>query len=149
MTIVAETLDLRSARAILEKRRAVLLSDIRHDIRETCDGVETLQPEDAPDQVDASAVMAQSGIRLSLMQAKAEMLTAVNEALERVDSGSYGICESCGEPIAESRLRAMPFALRCTHCEEVREETEAVRRHGEELSRRLAEERRAYLADLR
>lgn len=50
-----------------------------------------------------------------LARAEAE-LTEVNEALRRLDDGSYGTCEACGEAITEGQLDADPFARRCIAC---------------------------------
>lgn len=44
------------------------------------------------------------------------MLHQINEALERIERGIYGICEDCGEDISENRLAAMPFAHLCLEC---------------------------------
>ena len=52
---------------------------------------------------------------------KAETLNKINEALARLDEGRYGTCYECGDEIAEARLRALPFAVRCKDCEEERE----------------------------
>jgi DnaK suppressor protein len=53
---------------------------------------------------------------------KAETLERVNEAVRRVDEGTYGYCVDCDHVIASSRLRALPFAVRCRNCEETHEE---------------------------
>ena len=45
-------------------------------------------------------------------------------ALARLEQGTYGNCFDCGEEIAEKRLRALPFAVRCKDCEEARENAE-------------------------
>ena len=52
---------------------------------------------------------------------KAETLTKINDALGRLDEGTYGYCSDCGGEISEKRLRALPFAVRCKDCEESRE----------------------------
>jgi DnaK suppressor protein len=52
---------------------------------------------------------------------KAETLNKINEALARLEEGTYGYCFECGEEIAQARLRALPFAVRCKDCEEARE----------------------------
>ena len=52
---------------------------------------------------------------------KAETLNKINEALARLEEGRYGMCFECGDEIAEARLRALPFAVRCKDCEEARE----------------------------
>ena len=55
---------------------------------------------------------------------KAETLNKINEALRRLDEGTYGNCFECGDEIAQPRLRALPFAVRCKDCEEAREVAE-------------------------
>jgi DnaK suppressor protein len=60
-------------------------------------------------------------IEFALLQMKAETLTKITAALERLEEGTYGYCYECGEEIARQRLRALPFAARCRDCEEVHE----------------------------
>ena len=60
---------------------------------------------------------------------KAETLNKINEALSRLEEGVYGNCFECGEEIAEPRLRALPFAVRCKDCEEAREAAAERERH--------------------
>lgn len=67
---------------------------------------------------------------------QSETLTQVNEALGRLDDGTYGHCFECGEDISEARLRALPFAVRCRECEEARETAD--RRERLVAQRRLA-----------
>ena len=63
----------------------------------------------------------QDDIEFALIQMKAETLSKINEALTRLEEGAYGYCFECGEDIAEARLRALPFAVRCKDCEQARE----------------------------
>ena len=60
-------------------------------------------------------------LAFALIQLKGELLERVNEAVRRMDEGAYGRCADCGELIDASRLRAMPFAVRCRDCEQTRE----------------------------
>ena len=46
------------------------------------------------------------------------VLGEIERALERIDDGTYGLCERCGEPIAAERLEALPYAVRCVGCAE-------------------------------
>ena len=55
---------------------------------------------------------------------KSETLNQINDALIRLEQDNYGNCFECGEEIAEKRLRALPFAVRCKDCEEAREVAE-------------------------
>jgi RNA polymerase-binding transcription factor DksA len=52
----------------------------------------------------------------ALLTATRERVAEVDDALRRVDAGTYGVCEGCGQPIAEDRLAARPFARRCMAC---------------------------------
>ncbi len=61
-------------------------------------------------------------LELALMQMKGETLARIDAALRRLEADSFGDCADCGLPIAATRLRALPFAVRCTECESEREE---------------------------
>ena len=53
------------------------------------------------------------------------LLKEVVSALRKIDDGSFGVCERCGEPVAEKRLEALPFARYCIDCQRVVEKEEA------------------------
>ena len=57
-------------------------------------------------------------IQLKLKQTDAKILQAIDEALRRIDEGTYGICRDCGEPIAAARLNAIPWTRVCISCKE-------------------------------
>jgi DnaK suppressor protein len=57
-------------------------------------------------------------IQLRLKQTDAKILQAIDEALMRIEKGSFGICKDCGEPIAEARLNAIPWTRVCITCKE-------------------------------
>lgn len=57
-------------------------------------------------------------IQLKLKQTDAKILQAIEEALVRIEKGSYGVCRDCGEPIAEARLQAIPWTRVCITCKE-------------------------------
>jgi DnaK suppressor protein len=57
-------------------------------------------------------------IALKLRQTDAKILQAIEEALSRIDKGTYGLCRDCGEPVAEVRLRAIPWTRVCRACKE-------------------------------
>src|SRR3954471_19533937 len=57
-------------------------------------------------------------IQLKLKQTDAKILQAIEEALVRMDKGTYGICRDCGEPIAPARLNAIPWTRVCISCKE-------------------------------
>src|SRR5690349_14281845 len=57
-------------------------------------------------------------IQLKLKQTDAKILQAIEDALYRIDDGSYGVCRDCGEPIAAARLNAIPWTRSCITCKE-------------------------------
>ena len=61
------------------------------------------------------------------VRAMAQKAREENEALRRVETGTFGSCAVCGVEILETRLRALPFAVRCIKCETTREQAKARR----------------------
>jgi RNA polymerase-binding transcription factor len=76
------------------------------------------------DAVESAEADIQEDLEFALVQMKSETLNKINDALVRLEQGTYGNCFDCGEEIAEKRLRALPFAVRCKDCEEARENAE-------------------------
>lgn len=105
-------------KAILESRRSELVHELRDKIRAVrSDG----QHRDVLDDAEGSDVGTQEDIGFALIQLKTETLTQIDTALRRLEEGDYGNCFDCGDAIAEVRLRALPFAVRCKACEQNRE----------------------------
>ena len=109
-------------RKMLEERRRELLSEVQGKIRDV--RAESGKERDVLDQGESSEVDIQEDIEFALIQMKSETLNKINEALNRLEERTYGNCFECGEEIAEARLRALPFAVRCKDCEEARETAE-------------------------
>lgn len=106
---------------ILEERRrglSIELHDKMRDVR--ADGPANMS-QGVVDAEEASVSDIQEHIEIALLQMKSETLNRVNEALARLEEGTYGNCFECGEEISEMRLRALPFAVRCKDCEQERE----------------------------
>jgi RNA polymerase-binding protein DksA len=55
-------------------------------------------------------------IDYSLEENSEQVLRAIDHALERIEAGTFGICETCGQPISEERLEAIPYATQCIDC---------------------------------
>lgn len=109
---------------ILEERRHEILSEVQEKIRDVRaeGGGNTVQG--VLDAAESSEADIQDDIEFALLQMKAETLSKIDEALSRLEEGTYGYCFECGREIAERRLRALPFAVRCRDCEEAREAAE-------------------------
>jgi DnaK suppressor protein len=69
---------------------------------------------------------AERDLAFALEERESAELVAIDEALQRVADGSYGLCTDCGESIAAARLHANPVALRCLHCQDKAEHASGV-----------------------
>lgn len=66
----------------------------------------------------------------ALMEMESVTLRKIDEALQRLNEGAYGLCKECGEKISEARLKALPFASLCRECQEGTEEAQELARMG-------------------
>jgi DnaK suppressor protein len=109
-------------KAMLEERRLELVREVHAKIRDA--RAENTHEHNVLDEGETSDADIQEEIGFALIQLKSETLDRINTALRRISEGTYGICFECGEEIAERRLKALPFAVRCKDCEESREVAE-------------------------
>jgi DnaK suppressor protein len=70
------------------------------------------------DLADQAAGNNEVHIQLKLKQTDAKILQAIEEALVRLQKGTYGVCRDCGEPVAPARLKAIPWTRVCITCKE-------------------------------
>jgi len=70
------------------------------------------------DMADQASGNNEVHIQLKLKQTDAKILQAIEEALSRIEKGTYGVCRDCGETIAEPRLNAIPWTRVCIACKE-------------------------------
>jgi DnaK suppressor protein len=118
-TAVAKARRLDELRTVLESRRAELAHEVQGSIRGVrSDGT---GDRDGLDAAESSEADSQDDLGFALIQLKAETLKNIDIALRRIEQGDYGDCFECGNEIAEARLRALPFAVRCRNCEALRE----------------------------
>ncbi len=69
------------------------------------------------DMIDIASDSIEKELMFELSDNERLMLDAIDDALQKIDSGNYGICETCGEKIQDARLNAMPFARNCIQCQ--------------------------------
>ncbi len=83
------------------------------------DSFQTDEMMDIVDQhpADAASELFEREKNFTLLGNLRESLQTVNDALHKFDAGTYGLCENCGKPIAEKRLRALPEATHCIECQ--------------------------------
>ena len=110
---------------MLEARQRELQAEVQGKMRNVREeGTWGGKLNEVLDAVESAEADIQEDIEFALVQMKSETLNKVNDALARLERGDYGFCYECGEEIAEKRLRALPFAVRCKDCEEARETAE-------------------------
>jgi DnaK suppressor protein len=125
----------RTLKLMLEQRRDEIQAEVEERMRKLrSEGAASPTRQTEPDSSEPDF---QEDIELHLIQMKSEIVSKISKALERLHDGDYGTCVTCDEPIAEKRLRAMPFAVRCTTCQETHESAERRERHGQRHSHLL------------
>ena len=108
-------------KGIIEERRREIMNEVQGRMRDVRAEGAGNTVQGVVDAVESTELDIQDEIEFALIQMKAETLNKIDEALHRLDEGTYGFCFECGEEITEKRLRALPFAVRCKDCEEARE----------------------------
>jgi DnaK suppressor protein len=106
---------------MLEGRRQEILGEVQGRMRDVRAEGAAAPERGVVDSAETSEADIQDDIEFALIQMKSETLHKIEEALGRLENGTYGYCFECGGEIAERRLRALPFAVRCRDCEEARE----------------------------
>lgn len=104
---------------MLERRRRELVNELSSKIRDV--RTQSSAQRDRSDEHGGVETDAQSDIDLALMQMKSETLARIDAALRRLADRTYGDCAECKGSISRERLCALPFAVRCTGCEQRRE----------------------------
>lgn len=112
--------DLDFFREELLKERAKLLEGsskvMNNDLK--------VQQEDLSDSMDRSSIEADRNFLLRLRDRERKLVKKIDDALNRIEQGTFGICEKCGDYIDEKRLKVRPVATLCISCKEEQEEKE-------------------------
>jgi DnaK suppressor protein len=101
----------------LEKQRQDILDMYKRDLRV---GQET-SDDGTEDIVDRANNSYHRELMFALSDSERQLLLQIEEALARMDAGTYGHCVHCGDPIAMPRLQAVPWARYCIDCQELQE----------------------------
>lgn len=109
--------DLKRFKELLLQERANLINKANRTLAEEA----TLDVNELPDEIDqASAEYSQSFI-FRLRDREKFYLSKIDKALQKIETGEFGICEACGEDIAVKRLEARPVTTLCIRCKEEQE----------------------------
>jgi len=80
-----------------------------------------------PDPTDRASFESDMSYKLRIKDRERKLIPKIKEALERLEDGSYGICEECGEEISEERLLARPVTTLCIKCKTRQEHEEKIK----------------------
>ena len=108
---------LAKVREHLQDVKSKLLSEIDSELRAEREG----NKDEGMDTYDLASEERDREINFILSDRERIKIKQIDDALERLDDGSYGVCESCGLDIAEERLDAMPFTRLCRDCQQDQE----------------------------
>ncbi len=111
----------RGLKSMLIAKRDALLKEAKQEIQKYVSGENRQLVDTAIDEADWAAVEISEDINLKRLSAQRQLLSDVEESLRKVNEGTYGICEDCGEEISEKRLHVIPTATLCIDCKEQRE----------------------------
>jgi DnaK suppressor protein len=114
----------------LERFRKLLLEQreqIRGNTKKALSGDIHVDPDDFPDEMDIASSEMTLQFAGRLREREQGLLAKIDAALEKIDTGAYGECMSCGEEIGMKRLLARPVAELCIDC---KSEQEKLERHA-------------------
>ena len=103
--------DMDAFKAQLTQRLEELLSQAD----DTVTGM-TAQKENFPDPTDRASLESDRNFMLRIRDREAKLIKKIKKAIERIDNGTFGICETCGEEISIERLKARPVTTQCIEC---------------------------------
>jgi len=115
--------ELKEFQELLAVRRKELLAEAERTV-----GGMTAPKESFPDPTDRASLESNRNAMLRIRDRERKLLTKIDEALERIEDGSYGLCEECGGPIGVDRLKARPVTTLCFECKSEQEDREQRRR---------------------
>ena len=117
--------DLEYFRGILQKQ----LDDLVRGAGKTVDDM--VDPENKssfPDPTDRASMESDRNFELRIRDRERKLISKIKKTLEKIEEGTFGFCEVCGEPIDFKRLEARPVTTHCIDCKTSAEEEEKIRK---------------------
>ena len=103
--------DLKQIKALLQSKINELLAEAGKTVIDMAG-----QEEKLPDLNDRASQESELNLEIRMRERERKLIVKMRDAIERIDSGVYGICEECGEPIGVKRLMARPVTTFCIEC---------------------------------
>jgi RNA polymerase-binding protein DksA len=110
-------------RTLLQEERRRVANSLHHLQEQNSSSLEDETEEETYDNhlADSATATLNREIDYTLEENSEHVLAAIEEALSRIEEGTFGTCARCGKPIAEERLEAIPYATRCIDCKRLEE----------------------------
>jgi len=106
-------------RTLLQSRLDELMGEARSTMTNLSEGEESYA-----DPTDRAAAESDLNFLLRIRDRERKLIQKIQEALQRIEDGTFGICENCGEEIGEKRLEARPVTTQCIDCKSEAEQRE-------------------------
>jgi DnaK suppressor protein len=111
-----------SFRKLLTQRLEGLLKEANKTVSDMTDYRESF-----PDPTDRATMESDRNFELRIRDRERRLIGKIKDALDRIEGGSFGICEECGEDISDERLKARPVTTLCIDCKKKQENEEKLR----------------------
>ncbi len=109
-------------RALLQARLDELLDEAKTTVTDLIEGEDNF-----PDPTDRATAESDRNFMLRIRDRERRLIMKIREAMGRIDDGTFGLCENCGEAIGVKRLRARPVTTLCIDC---KTEMESIEKSG-------------------
>lgn len=119
---VMDAKTLNKFRKLLTEEKQRILNNSKNALKNEL----ALSPDDLPDETDLAASEINQNLVFKLRDRERQLLSKIDEALSRIDDGSFGSCAECEEPIEPRRLEARPVSTLCISCKEKEEHREKI-----------------------
>ena len=108
-------------RALLQQQ----MDELLQDAGKTVSGM-TEEKTNFPDPTDRASLESDRNFELRIRDRERKLINKIRQAIERIDDGTFGLCESCEEMIGVERLRARPVTTLCIDCKTEQERQERI-----------------------
>jgi DnaK suppressor protein len=115
-----DNVQLQKFREALEAKRTEIIRRAEQTLQQDM----SLDTDDFPDEMDLASSEYLQAFTFRLRGREKVFLSKIQKALERIDNGTFGVCEECDEPISPKRLEARPETTLCIRCKEDQERLE-------------------------
>lgn len=100
--------------------------ELLNEVNKTVTGMSNLH-DNFPDPTDRASLESDRNFTLRIRERERMLIGKIREALDRIEGGTFGICQECGEEISEERLKARPVTTLCINCKKKQETEEKLK----------------------